>query len=392
MRDGAPGASRGSISRHSTRAALLASAALFVAVGLGIAGPTYAQTATAQAIPLNIRSQDLGSALTVFADRAGLRLLFPSRLAAGRSSPALSGSFTREQALSQLLAGTGLSYAFTDANTVTITDRAAARDGAVAADGTLVLDTIEVRGGGGNPADLPYETAAPTNHISGENIERFRGSSPADMFRGTPGVMSGEARNGAGSIDVNIRGLQGMGRVATTIDGAENTVQIYQGYQGISNRTFVDPDFIAGVEITKGADAGSWGNAGSVAMRTLSADDIVKPGDAWGVRVKGGIGGNTSDPVAGNKAGYLFTNPLGWSDPTTGYGSATPSSTGMDRPSFLSPTSGSGSIVGAYKGESFDLLAGYARRKHARPDGQPDQHGPPAILLFERCLSARVSL
>ena len=119
------------------------------------------------------------------------------------------------------------------------------------------------------------------------------------MFRGTAGVMSGEARNGAGAIDVNIRGMQGMGRVATTIDGAENSVTVYQGYQGVSNRTYVDPDFIAGVDITKGADAASFGNAGSVAMRTVGADDIVKPGEKWGLKVKAGFGTNSSSPTEG---------------------------------------------------------------------------------------------
>lgn len=73
--------------------------------------------------------------------------------------------------------------------------------------------------------------------------------------------------------------MQGMGRVAVTVDGAENGLTIYQGYQGISNRTFVDPDLLAGVDITKGSDASSRGIAGTVAMRTLSANDVVKPGE-----------------------------------------------------------------------------------------------------------------
>jgi len=331
-----------------------------------LGGPVMLSPARAQVnatVDFAIPSGSLGSAISRFGDRSNLQLLYAADLVRGRTTPGVSGRMTPAEALSRLLAGTGLDYSFTDARTVTITSRGAAGSGSVPApNGSLVLDTIDVNGGGQNSVYSPYVTAAPTTYISSENIQRFRGSSPADMFRGTPGVMSGEARNGAGSIDVNIRGLQGMGRVTTTVDGAENAVTIYQGYQGISNRTYVDPDFIAGVDIQKGADASYWGNAGAVAMRTLNADDIVKSGETWAVRLKGGFGTNTTSPVAGNKAGYLFTNPLGWSDPTTGYGSATPSSTGMDRPSFLSPTSGWGSVVAAYKGENIDLLAGYARR------------------------------
>jgi len=343
-----------------------------------------AQAQVAATVDYAIPAGSLGSAISRFGDHSNLQLLYPADLVRGRATPGVSGRMTPSEALSRLLAGTGLDYSFTDPRTVTITSRGAAVSGnAPAANGSLVLDTIDVTAGGQNAVYSPYQTAAPTTYISGESIERFRGSSPADMFRGTPGVMSGESRNGAGSIDVNIRGMQGMGRVNTTVDGAENAVTVYQGYQGLSNRTYVDPDFIAGIDIQKGADAGSWGNAGSVAMRTLNADDIIKSGDSWGIRVKGGIGGNTTSPVAGNKAGYLFNNPIGWSDPTTGYGSATPSSTGMDRPSFLSPTNGSGSVVAAYKGDGFDVLAGYAARKQGNyfagtngPSANPVSTGP----------------
>lgn len=360
-------------------------------------GQAHAQGAAAQSVALDIRSQDLGSALTTFADRARLRLLFPSNIVAGKSSPALSGSFTREEALSRLLAGSGLSYAFTGADTVTITDRVtAAHDAPVDANGSLVLDTITISGAGSqNSVYSPYETAAPTAFISGENIERFRGSSPADIFRGTLGVMSGEARNGAGSIDPNIRGMQGFGRVSTTVDGAENGTTIYQGYQGLSNRTFVDPDFIAGVDISKGSDVASRGIAGSVAIRTLTADDIIKPGNSWGVRVQGMAGTNTSNPTAGNTGGYIFTNNYGSvSDPSSGFGYATPSEYGMHKPGLLTPTQGSASIIAAVKDDNYDILLGYAFRKqgnyHAGTKG-PSAH---PVSTGERpfCYSSGVCL
>ena len=148
MRDRATTARKIKISGDAFRAALLASAALFLVVGTGMLSPAHGQSATTQIITLNIRSQNLGAALTSFADRSGLRLLFPSSLVEGRTSPALSGSFTREQALARLLAGSGLSYAFTDAVTVTITDPAAAAGAPLSSDGMLVLDTIDVSGAG----------------------------------------------------------------------------------------------------------------------------------------------------------------------------------------------------------------------------------------------------
>jgi len=234
-----------------------------------------------------------------------------------------------------------------------------------------------------DPTTAPYSTAAPTSYVAGETIERFRGSSPADMFRGTPGVMSGQARNGAGSIDVNVRGMQGLGRVSVKVDDTENQVTVSQGYQGISNRSFVDPDLLAGIDITKGSDAASSGIAGTVAMRTLDAKDIVKPGNTFGFRAKGGLGGNTATPEPGSKAGYAIRNNIGWDDPTSGYPTVTQSSTGMDRPDFLDPTQRSGSVVGAAKNDYVDLLAAFARRKQgnyfAGTDGrsaEPVSTGP----------------
>ena len=341
------------------------------------------QTAAVTQRSFSIPAGPLSSTLVSFGEQAGVQVSYVPSVAAGLDSPGVSGSMSVDAALSQLLAGTGLSYQLTG-TTVTVSEPSA--DTGATLDGAIALDTITVSGGevGAAPEDLPYETAAPTAYISQQRIERFRGSSPADMFRGTPGVMSGEARNSGSSVDVNIRGMQGMGRVAVKVDGAENQVTIYQGYQGISNRTFVDPDFLAGIDITKGSDAASSGIAGTVNMRTVDADDIVKPGDTYGFRVKGEVGGNTTSPTAGNVAGYRILNNLGSvNNPDSGYPTIEESTTGMDRPDPLTPTQGSASIVGAVKSDDFDFVAGYAHRKQGNyfagtngPSAQPATIGP----------------
>src|SRR5690606_38704307 len=135
-----------------------------------------------------------------------------------------------------------------------------------------------------------------------------------------------------------------------SVDGAENALQISQGYQGISNRTFLDPDLIAGVDVIRGADVSSRGIAGSVALRTLTADDIVRPGDTWGVRVKGGFGTNTSKPEQGAVGGYAWPI-VPWLEPKVPVASGQ----GLDRPGLLQPSSGSGSVVAATKDENYDL-------------------------------------
>jgi hemoglobin/transferrin/lactoferrin receptor protein len=315
------------------------------------AGPAPTQSS------FNIAPQPLSQALVQFSTATGIQVFVNAGLLRGINSPGVSGTLAPSAALSSLTSGTGLNYRFTNASTVAI--EGAATNGGVNVEGAIRLDTVDVSGGRISATEAPYSTPAPIAHISEQTIDRFRGSSPADIFRGTPGVMSGESRNGAGGIDVNVRGMQGMGRVAVTVDGAENGVTIYQGYQGISNRSFVDPDLLAGADITKGSDVASRGIAGTVAMRTLEASDVVKQGEKYGVWVKSGFGTNTTTPRPGGLGGYY------WDQATNGHPNGKPSATsdGLDRPNFLDPMSGSGSVVAAVKEENYDLLWGYAHRQ-----------------------------
>ncbi|MDH4980669.1 TonB-dependent receptor [Hyphomicrobium sp. D-2] len=328
--------------------------------------PAFAQGAgQTQARSFSIPAQPLSSALSAFITASGWQVGYSSSIASGVTAQGVSGTMSPEQALRTLLSGTGISVRMTGANTATLVQESAGAEGATV-DGAIALDTIDVSGGAGTSTSVytPYETPGAAAHISSQTIERFRGTSPADIFRGTPGVMSGESRN-SGGLDVNIRGMQGMGRVATTIDGAENAVSIYQGYQGASNRTFVDPDFISSIDINKGSDVASRGIAGTVTMRTVDADDIVKPGETWGMRVKGSFGTNTSSPEAGALSGYAYPSRPGRP--------LVESPDGMDRPSILQPTNGAASILAATKGDNVDLVVGYAHRKqgnyHAGKNG-----------------------
>ncbi len=104
------------------------------------------------------------------------------------------------------------------------------------------------------------------------------------MFKGTTGVLVAENRN-SGGLNINIRGMQGQGRVPVLVDGARQETTVYRGYAGVTSRSYVDPDLIGGVEIDKGPTMGASGTGaigGLVSMHTLNADDIAKPGNDWG--------------------------------------------------------------------------------------------------------------
>lgn len=87
---------------------------------LATAGPALAQTATDPAasargsvarFDVSLQAQPLAQALNELARQAGIQVIFPPALVAGKSAPAVSGRMTAQQALDRLLAGSGLAAA-----------------------------------------------------------------------------------------------------------------------------------------------------------------------------------------------------------------------------------------------------------------------------------------
>ena len=127
------------------------------------------------------------------------------------------------------------------------------------------------------------------NLYKGKNeVETFKGNTVSDLFSGMVGVYSGDARN-SGAVDPNIRGVQGQGRIPVTVDGTEQAITVWRGYAGANNRNYVDPNIISSVYVEKGPSFNRGiksGIGGSVAMKTIDADDIVPEGQKYGLEVK----------------------------------------------------------------------------------------------------------
>ncbi|PHM73968.1 TonB-dependent receptor domain-containing protein [Xenorhabdus kozodoii] len=136
--------------------------------------------------------------------------------------------------------------------------------------------------------DAVYDKDISTIYIGKEQIERYKGTSPADLIKGAVGVYSGDARN-SGALDINIRGVQGQGRIPVTIDGTEQAITVGRGYHGANNRNYIDPNLISSIEIEKGPSLsrgikGSIG--GAVSIKTLTIDDVVPKGETFGINTK----------------------------------------------------------------------------------------------------------
>ncbi len=102
--------------------------------------PDGAQEAQAERnASFNIPAQPLAQALTSFGQQAGIQIGVSAPAVAGKTSVAVSGTMTVEQALRQLLSGTGVGYRFTSPNVVTIS-------GGPDSSGALQLDPVQVQG------------------------------------------------------------------------------------------------------------------------------------------------------------------------------------------------------------------------------------------------------
>ncbi|MEM8790970.1 MAG: TonB-dependent receptor [Pseudomonadota bacterium] len=89
--------------------------------------PAVAQQ-TEGAKTFSIPNQPLPTALLAFADQSGLTLVYDARIARGGRSPGVSGRLPVDAALNELLSGSGLSYRFTSAESVTISQSVASPD------------------------------------------------------------------------------------------------------------------------------------------------------------------------------------------------------------------------------------------------------------------------
>jgi len=132
----------GSLGRGALIAVLMGSACA------GAIGATLvaAHAQAARQVSFDIPAGPLSAALAVFGRQSGLQVTYLPAVASGKRSNGLSGRASPHEALARILQGSGLTYRFTNAGTVAISAASAGNGGAVSADGTLVLETIDVQG------------------------------------------------------------------------------------------------------------------------------------------------------------------------------------------------------------------------------------------------------
>jgi hemoglobin/transferrin/lactoferrin receptor protein len=177
------------------------------------------------------------------------------------------------------------------------TQDTAADDATPAAPGETKLKRIVVGSDTAAPADIVDKPAA-VSVIDAETVrERMTGKIDT-AIRMTPGAFTRQLDEQPG-VTVNIRGMQGMGRVNQMIDGVPQTFRNLSGHSGtMDNMVYIDQNLLAGVDITRGAAPGADGMgtlSGAANFRTIGIDDVLLAGKNYGGMVTLQAGTNGYD-------------------------------------------------------------------------------------------------
>lgn len=261
-------------------------AALMVTTALAttlVVSPVLAQQATA-ATPevaqlqgeqnFDIPAQPLTDALVAFGQQSGVQVTVAGTVARNVSAPAVQGIMTSEQALRQLLAGSGLIY--TMAGSTVAIERPAVQG----ADGAIVLDPVTVEGQAGTmgqaqlgnlpPAypggqvarggqlgllgnqdvfDVPFSVTSYTSEL----MQNQNAKTIADVVQNDSSAYSINAERSPTNT-IAIRGFNTGG----------NSGPLYDGLDGLSHRRFSTVENLERVEIFKGANSLLTGAVGRV--------------------------------------------------------------------------------------------------------------------------------
>lgn len=226
-----------------------------------------------------IARQPLVSALNTFSEVTGWQVGLPAELASGVYSPGLTGQLPAEQALARLLEGTGITYHSVGTRSVVLIRTPTQ---------AMALQPLTVTAT--RRAQSVNEVPSSVSVHSREQLDRQNVNTIKELVRDEPGVSVGGAGQRAGISGYNIRGID-ADRVLTQVDGVEIPASFYYGPYANTHRNYVDPEIVKRVEILRGPASALYGSnaiGGAVSYFTLDADDIIKPGEDAGARLKTG--------------------------------------------------------------------------------------------------------
>lgn len=227
--------------------------------GVSDARPEAVQSRESEQLRFDIPPQALASALARFGEATNLQLLYDAALTRGLNTEGVSGTYTPEQALRVLLAGTGLTARFAGSGAVTL-ERLAVGEGKA-----LPEVVVTATRGLGKLADSPQAVTI----VSREQVEKQAALSSdlGDLLAKTvPGFST--STEGLSDVGQTLRGRD----LFVLIDGVPQTIPLRNGQRNL--RT-IDPSAIERIEVLRGSTAvyGLGGTGGLINIITR------KPGE-----------------------------------------------------------------------------------------------------------------
>ena len=188
---------------------------------------------TQQQITFNIPSGTLESVLLAFQKSSGLQVVIPNDAMRELASPGVVGRYSPEQALREILKGTGISYRFSDKKTAILEIHTGIEEVEVRDESRVVLSSTKY-------TEPLLDTPQTINVISKEVMEQQGATTLRDVLKNVPGltITAGEGGNPAGD-NLTLRGFS-----------ARNDIFI-DGVRDLSPQSR-DPFNLEQVEVVKG--------------------------------------------------------------------------------------------------------------------------------------------
>lgn len=263
--------------------------AAILSLGLGLATPIVSLADSA--VTINMPAQDLDQAVLDLAEQTGLIIGGDAALLRGKQAPAISGQLTPEQALRQLLQGSGVDFQFTGKAQVKLV---AVPDSA----GPTTLPPVKISAAAINSPQTSLDYGR-------DDIDAVQPRDIKELFKKDAAVAVG------GSIPVNqkvyVRGVEETA-MAVTIDGGRQNNKVF--HHNATN--LIDPSLLKAVRASAGvapADDGPGAIGGSLVYETVDVADLLDPEDNFGGFVDGRYGSNgdqltTGGSVYGRNGGF----------------------------------------------------------------------------------------
>lgn len=219
-------------------------------IATGHAAPAIAQRAQMPRRAVAIPRMALAQALRLFSQQTGRQVAFAPQLVRNRRASPVAGQMPPEEALTRLLAGTGLSarpttggYVLVAAPApVPVAHAASPIDSGPAADAPRAdIVVIGTRLNGGEPADIKRRSLQSVSVLTDADIRNIPDTSLADVVRRIPGVQL--SVRAAGGI-VTIRGLS---QTEDRLNGRNLTSTTFRGFDIAA----LPSDIVSGIDVYK---------------------------------------------------------------------------------------------------------------------------------------------